>query len=118
MSWLDRLKTAQKAPADYRPEPKAWLSETGELRTQGVFDDLAGEIVRLTTDNLPLQKKLLLLHIEAFDRHHFPAMVEQWAERAAILQHEDGMSRQDAEQKAVEMYHLQAFLKELTIRES
>jgi hypothetical protein len=54
----DQLYTAG-APTDWRPEPKAWLTDTGELRTQGVFDDLAKEIIRLTADNLPLQAKLL-----------------------------------------------------------
>jgi len=91
-------------------QPEAWLTNNGELRTRGVVHDLAAAIVGLTSDNLPLQRELLTRHCEAFDRHHIEHLWEQWAERAAIMEHDGGLSRQDAEYQAVERLHLLAFL--------
>jgi hypothetical protein len=92
------------------PEPKAWLTEAGELRTQGVFDDLAAEIVRLTTDNLPLQRELLTRHCGEFDQQHIGFHWEAWEERVAIMEHDGGLSRQEAEYEAAEQLHLLAFM--------
>ena len=91
-------------------QPEAWLTNNGELRTRGVVHDLAAAIVGLTSDNLPLQRELLTRHCEAFDRHHIEHLWEQWAERAAIMEHDGGLSRQDAEYQAAERLHLLAFL--------
>lgn len=96
----------------YRPEMKAWLVH-GELRTSGHVEDLAGEIVKLTPDNLPLQKNLLSFHCEAYDKHHFQHLAELWQERAAIMQHDGGLSEEEAEVKAAGIYHCLAFLPEL-----
>lgn len=91
-------------------QSEAWLTDSGELRTKGVFDDLAAEIVRLTPDNLPLQRELLTRHCEAYDRNHIGHLWELWEERAAIMEHDGGLSRQDAEYQAAERLHLLAFL--------
>lgn len=92
------------------PEPKAWLTETGELRTLGVFDDLVAEIVRLTTDNLPLQRELLTRHCGEYDQKHIGSLWEAWEERVAIMEHDGGLSRQEAEYEAAERLHLLAFM--------
>jgi hypothetical protein len=91
-------------------EPKAWLTDAGELRTRGVVDDLAAVIVGLTADNLPLQRELLSRHCEAYDPHHIVRLWELWEERAAIMLHDGGLSQQDAEYQAAERLHLLAFL--------
>lgn len=91
-------------------QPEAWLTDTGEFRTRGVFDDLVAEIVRLTTDNLSLQRELLTRHCEAYDGNHIGHLWELWEERAAIMEHDGGLSRQDAEYQAAERLHLLAFL--------
>lgn len=97
----------------YQPDFKVWLTESGELRTSGLCDDLAAEIVRLTAGNLGQQKTLLLLHCQRYDCHHFPALADEWAKRAAIMQYDGGLSRYEAECKAAERLRLQSFLDEL-----
>jgi hypothetical protein len=77
--------------------PEAWLTDIGGLRTRGVIDDLAALIVGLTADKLSLQRELLARHCEAYNRHHIGHLWEQWAERAAIMEYDGGLSRQDAE---------------------
>jgi hypothetical protein len=91
-------------------EPRAWLSEKGELRTQGVFNDLAAEIVRLTKDNLPLQRELLTRHCGEYDQQHMGFLWEAWEERVAIMEHDGSLSRQEAEYEAAERLHLLAFM--------
>lgn len=93
-------------------QPEAWLTETGELRTRGVVPDLAAAIVGLTSDNLPLQRELLTRHCEAYDRHHIEHLWAQWAERAAIMECDGGLSRHEAEYRAAERLHLLAFLED------
>lgn len=103
------------APADtYRTEKKAWLVN-GELRTSGLIADLSGEVVKLTADDMPLQKKLLLLHCQKYDQHHFPALAELWQERAAIMQFHGGLSKEDAELSAAEILNCMAFLSDLRL---
>ena len=96
--------------ADMKPEPEAWLTEFGELRTNGAFDNLAAEIVRLTADNLSLQRELLIRHCQSYDRRHIGRLWEEWEERAAIMEHDGGLSREDAEYQAACRLHLLAFM--------
>lgn len=103
-------KTPQKFPEF--PTPRAWLQD-GELRTTGPFPDLAGEIVRLTGDDLDLQRRLLVAHCQAFAPTHIWRLFEQWEERSAILEHDGGLPRTEAEHEAARMYHLTAWLPEL-----
>lgn len=91
-------------------QPEAWLTETGELRTRGVVPDLVATIVGLTSDNLPLQRELLTRHCEAYDRHHIGRLWELCEDRAAVMVHDGGLSRHDAECRAAERLHLLAFL--------
>ena len=100
---------------NWRPEAKAWL-ENDELRTTGEFEDLAGEIIRLTSDNMPLQAKLLKLHCGRYFGPWWDALVEQWEERAAIMEYDGGMSRHEAELAAAKLYRMEAFLDELVNR--
>ena len=106
---LEKLKGKVEAITSLQ-EPRAWLTDTGELRTRGVFDDLPAVIVCLTADNLPLQRELLTRHCEAYDRHHIGRLWELWEERAAVMEHDGGLSRRDAEYQAAERLHLLAFL--------
>jgi hypothetical protein len=103
---LEKLKGKVEAIT----EPKAWLTEKGELRTQGVFDDLAAEIVRLTKDNLPWQRELLTRHCGDYDQNHIGFLWEAWEERVAIMEHDGGLSRQEAEYEAAKRLHLLAFM--------
>ena len=96
--------------ADVKLEPEAWLTESGELRTRGAFDNLAAEIVRLTADNLLLQRELLIRHCQAYDRRHIGRLWEEWEERAAIMEHNGGLSREEAEYQAASRLHLLAFM--------
>ena len=96
--------------ADVKPEPEAWLTESGELRTLGAIDNLAAEIVRLTANNLSLQRELLIRHCQAYDRRHIGRLWEEWEERAAIMEHNGGLSREDAEYQAASRLHLLAFM--------
>jgi len=96
--------------ADGNPKPEAWLTESGELMTRGVFDNLAAEIVRLTADNLSLQRELLIRNCQAYDRLHISRLWEEWEERAAIMEHDGGLSREDAEYQAASRLHLLAFM--------
>jgi len=76
--------------------------------------DMAKTIVNLTENDLPLQKKLLIRHCQQYNPvTHFWNLREMWDERAAILEFEAGFSREEAETKAAEMYHLLAFMDEL-----
>jgi len=103
-------KTPQKFPEF--PAAVAWL-QGGELRTTGPVEDLAAEIVKLTGDDLDLQRRLLLDHCEAYDDNHLWHLFERWEERAAILEYEAGLSRHEAEKESARMYHLGAWLHEL-----
>ncbi len=102
------------APTDYPPVFKIWLTTGNELRTTGVCDDLAGEIIKLTSDNLPLQALLLRRHVEKYQGVHWKYLVEEWNERAGIMQYDGGMTRQEAEQAAAKYYRIEAFIDELT----
>jgi hypothetical protein len=55
---------------DWRPEFKAWLTPEGELRSIGVCDDLAAEIIKLTADDMALQVTLLKRHIGRYNYPH------------------------------------------------
>lgn len=103
-------KTPQKF-TEFTP-PHAWL-QGGELRTTGPLPDLAAEIVKLTGDDLDRQRRLLLEHCQAFQPSHVWRLIEQWEERAAILEYDAGLSRHDAEIEAARLYHLTAWLPEL-----
>jgi hypothetical protein len=92
--------------------PRAWL-QGGELRTAGSVENLAEEIVRLTGDDLDTQRRLLVEHCEAYDDNHLWRLIEQWAERAAILEHDAGLPRHEAEREAARLNHLTAWLHEL-----
>ena len=65
-----KVEVIHSPGADMKPEPEVWLTESGELRTRGAFDNLATEIARLTADNLSLQRELLTRHCQAYDRRH------------------------------------------------
>ena len=95
------------------PILKTWLTESGEFRSSEFVEDIAGEIVKLTTDDLPHQKTLLLLHCERYDEHHLPHYVKGGEERAAIMEFRRGMSRDAAERDAAKFYQLEAFLDDI-----
>lgn len=110
---LEKLKGKVEvipSPVDKQQEPKAWLTDTGELRSRGVIDDLAAVIVGLSADNLPLQRELLARHCEAYDRRHIGHLWELWEERAAFMEHDGALSQHDAEYQAAERLHLLAFM--------
>jgi len=100
-------------PKDRRQEFKAWVTESGELRSRGVSDDLAGEIIAITSDDLPLQAKLLRKHIGRYSGADWKSLVEDFEERAAIMQYDGGLSREDAEHQAAVRLRCLAFLDEL-----
>lgn len=105
-----KIEAIHSPGADMKPEPEAWLTESGELRTRGAFDNLAVEIVRLTADNLSLQRELLIRHCQAYDRRHIGRLWEEWEERAAIMEHDGGLSRKEAEYQAASRLHLLALM--------
>lgn len=118
-----RIKPADSSSTtDWRPDPKAWLTYTGELRTIGVFPGewpdggLTPEIIKLTHENLPLQAKLLRQCVGRYSGPQWKSLVEDWEERAAIMQFDGGMSRAQAEQEAARLCGLEAFLSELCQR--
>jgi hypothetical protein len=91
-------------------EPEAWLSEIGELKIRGTCDDLVAAIVRLSADNLALQRELLTRYCEAYDQKHIADLWEAWEERAAIMEYDGGLSRHEAEYQAAKRLHLLAFM--------
>jgi putative DNA primase/helicase len=91
-------------------EPEAWLTETGELITQGSCDDLAATIVRLSADNLALQRDLLTRYCQTYDQQHIADLWEAWEERAAIMEYDGGLCRDEAEYQAAKRLHLLAFM--------
>lgn len=105
-----KVEAIHSPATDMKPEPEAWLTESGELRTRGAFDNMAAEIVRLTANNLSLQRELLTQHCQAYDRRHIGRLWEEWEERAAIMEHDGGLSREDAEYQAASRLRLLAFM--------
>ena len=91
-------------------EPEAWLTETGELMIRGSCNDLADEIVRLSAGNLPLQRDLLTRYCQAYDHEHIADLWEAWEERAAIMEYDGGLPRQDAEYQAAKRLNMLAFM--------
>jgi hypothetical protein len=110
LALLEKLQGKVEAIHSPVAEPEAWLTESGELRTRGAFDNLAAEIVRLTPDNLSLQRELLTRHCQAYDRRHIGRLLEEWEERASIMEHDGGLSREEAEYQAASRLHLLAFM--------
>lgn len=100
-------------PSDWRPEFKAWL-ENDQLRTTGVCDDLAIEIVKLTADSLPLQKELLLKHVGAFSNPCWTSTARKFIQRAKEL-FDGGMGLHEANYQTATQMHLLAFSDELGI---
>jgi len=72
--------------------------------------DLAAEIVRLSADNLALQRELLTRYCQAYDQKHIADLWEAWEERAAIMEYDGGLSRHEAEYLAAKRVHLLAFM--------
>jgi putative DNA primase/helicase len=101
------LQSADQIPT---AEPHAWLTETGELMTRGSCSDLAATIVRLSADNLPLQRELLTRHCQAYDKDRIADLWEAWEERAAIMEYDGGLPRREAEYQAAKRLHLLAFM--------
>lgn len=97
---------------NWRPAFKAWL-EGDTLFISGVTDDLAGEIIKLTADDLPLQRRLLKLHCGRYDGPWWTRLVERWQERAAIMQYDGGLTRDDAEHQAAVCLRAEMFIDEL-----
>jgi putative DNA primase/helicase len=91
-------------------EPEAWLTETGELMILGPCDDLAAAIVKLSADNLPLQRELLTRHCQAYGHDRIADIWEAWEERAAIMEYDGGLTRHEAEYQAAKRLHLLAFM--------
>ena len=100
-------------PSDWRPPFKAWL-ENDQLRTQGVTDDLASEIAKLTNGNLPLQKKLLSLHVGTFRNPCWTSTARKFIQRAKEL-FDGGIGLHEANYRAAEEMYLLAFSDELGI---
>lgn len=107
---LEKLRGKVEAIQFPVAEPEAWLTESGELRTRGAFYNLVAEIVRLTPDNLSLQRELLIRHCQEYDQRHIGRLWEDWEERAAIMEHDGGLSREEAEYQAASRLHLLAFM--------
>ena len=99
-------------PHNWRPKPHAWLQD-GELRTTGVFADLAAEIVRLTTNDLALQSRLLFDHCDLYGPLHFWVLVDAWQKRVKALRRDYRLSKEDAEARAAKECHLLAWRFEL-----
>lgn len=113
---LPPLPPASMIPAekcsDWQPVFYAWL-DGEELRTTGVCDDLAGEISRLTADDLPLQRRLLKLHCGVYSGPWWGRLVERWKERTAIMPLDGGLSLADAEHQAAVSLRAVAFIEEM-----
>jgi len=109
---LPKGAISNPTPSDWRPEFKAWL-EGDSLRATGVCDDLAAEIILLTADDLPLQRRLLKLHCGVYQGPWWERLVERWQERAAIMEHDGGLAREQAELEAARCLRAEAFLEEL-----
>lgn len=97
---------------NWQPEFRIWL-DGDQLRSRGVCGDLASEIISLTADNLPLQAKLLRSHVGTYSEPYWKQLVEDWNERAAIMEYDGKMSRQEAEYQAAVLLRCVAFLPEL-----
>lgn len=98
--------------SNWKPTFHAWL-EGDTLHTTGVTDDLAGEIIRLTADDLPLQRRLLKLHCGRYSGPWWERLRERWEERASIMQYDGGLTKDDAEYQAAVCLRAEMFIDEL-----
>ena len=115
--YVQPIATADTYPSDWRPEFKVWLTPEGDLRSTGVCDDLAGEIVRLTADDMELQAKLLRLHDGRYSPPYWINTIRQWRERARVLFEVEGLGLHEANWQAAGEMHLRAFADELMLKE-
>jgi hypothetical protein len=74
---------------------------------------LASVIAGLTTEDLGLQKQLLLRHCQAYDRKHIHNKWNEWEKRAAAMELDKGVSREEAEFEIAIKLNLLAFLDDL-----
>lgn len=104
------------------PTPRAWI-ENDQLRVTGVFPGewpdggLAPEIVRLTADNLPLQKKLLVDTVAMYSGPQWKIVVTRWRERGAFHFEQHGLGLHPANLKSAQELHLLAFADEFRLKE-
>ena len=84
-----------------------------EIKTLAGGVDLAPAIVTLTADNLSLQRRLLETYVQAYSPTHIHFLFDAFGKQVAILQHDSGFSRKQAEEDAAKLYHLTAWLSEL-----
>jgi hypothetical protein len=98
--------------SNWKPTFHAWL-EGDTLHTTGVTDDLAEEIIKLTTDDLPLQRRLLKLYIGTYSGPWWERLRERWEERASIMQYDGGLTKDDAEYQAAVCLRAEMFIDEL-----
>ena len=106
-------------PADMLPRLVAhvvWI-DGNEVKTLAGGVELAPAIVTLTAEDLALQRRLLERYVQAFGPMHIGFLFEAWRERAAIMEHDGGMTKEQAEEEAARLYHLTAWLPELRGRE-
>jgi hypothetical protein len=102
----------QDTPTDWSSLPRAWI-QNWELRTIGVFEDLDSELAKITSDDHELQRRLLIENCQAYGQAHFWLLIEKWEERAAIMEHDGGRSKEQAEEEAARQCNMLAFLSEL-----
>ncbi|MGA2404131.1 MAG: hypothetical protein ABSG91_20895 [Syntrophobacteraceae bacterium] len=85
----------------------------GTLLVSRHVGDLASLIVGLTTEDLLIQKHLLLLYCQAYDPKYIHKKWDEWEKRAATLERENALSRKEAEFEAAKELNLLAFLDDL-----
>jgi hypothetical protein len=86
--------------------------QDGELRTTGVFSDLAAEIIKLTPNDIGLQRRLLTGHCQSYGPAHIGNIINAWEDYVAVME-QAGRNRKDAEEEAAVLFHLTAWLQEL-----
>lgn len=84
----------------------------GELRVPCFVESLEAIIVGLTSDDLALQKRLLLRHCQAFVSRNIATRWKEWKKLAAALELDEGISREEAEVGAARKLNLLAFMAE------
>ena len=101
-------------PVDILPDlvGKVAYIMNGKLRVPRHIKSLETLIAGLTSEDLELQKQMLLQYCQPFAPNHIHNKWNEWEKMASAMQSNEGLSREEAELEAAKKMNLIAFLED------
>jgi hypothetical protein len=105
-------------PVDTLPDliGKVAYIMNGKLRVPRHVKSLETLIAGLTSEDLELQKQMLLQYCQPFSPNHIHNKWDEWEKMASAMQSNEGISRDESELEAANKLNLMAFLEDRHMR--